>query len=150
MGVFANVYIGNKFSGTLEIKSNISGKKESYKIIGFSRILTPKSKANKDKTISVVIPSHPSIFKGYIVNWCSIDKNRSVGYLAIYGFSCICYVNFYQSFLTSKCSPCKVKTVAAEFEKRKANNLFFWVGRYPTNLTYDNGKKSIKIITLNL
>jgi hypothetical protein len=50
MGVFANVYIGNKFSGTLEIKSNITGKKESYKIIGFSRILTPKSKANKDKT----------------------------------------------------------------------------------------------------
>ncbi|VVM17368.1 Predicted signal-transduction protein containing cAMP-binding and CBS domains [uncultured Gammaproteobacteria bacterium] len=50
MGVFANVYIGNKFSGTLEIKSNITGKKESYKITGFSRILTPKSKADKDKT----------------------------------------------------------------------------------------------------
>jgi hypothetical protein len=54
-----------------------------------------------------------------------------------------------QSFLTSKCSPCKVKTVAAEFEKRKANNLFFWVGGYPTNLTYDNGKKSIKIYITN-
>ena len=54
-----------------------------------------------------------------------------------------------QSFLTSKCSLCKVKTVATEFEKRKANNLFFWVGRYPTNLTYDNGKKSIKIYITN-
>jgi hypothetical protein len=35
------------------------------------------------------------------------------------------------------------------FEKRKANNLFFWVGGYPTNLTYDNGKKSIKIYITN-
>jgi hypothetical protein len=31
MGVFANVYIGSKFSGTLEIKSNITGKKQTPK-----------------------------------------------------------------------------------------------------------------------
>jgi hypothetical protein len=52
MGVFANVYIGNKFSGTLEIKSNITGKKESYKIIGFSRIFKVMKKLTDLRNIA--------------------------------------------------------------------------------------------------